>query len=33
LIATHAIAHGVALLTRDADFAAISKAKLGLLLA
>lgn len=33
LIATYAIAHGVALLTRDAEFKAIANAKLGLLLA
>ena len=33
LIATHAIGHGVALLTRDTDFKAIANARLGLMLA
>jgi predicted nucleic acid-binding protein len=33
LIATYAIGHGVAVLTRDTDFKAIANAKVGLILA
>ena len=32
LIAAHALAHGAAILTRDAGFAAIERARVGLVL-
>ena len=32
LIAAHALAHGAAVLTRDADFVAIERARVGLVL-